>query len=198
MCGICGVIGIGSRDAGEAAIRRMMAAMIHRGPDEEGILVAPPVAAGMRRLSIIDLPGGSQPVWNETETVAVVFNGEIYNFARASQGTRGAGPPFPHALRHRNDRPRLRSLGRALGRTAARHVRLRDYRNARRPRADGPRACFWRATGSALSRSTTRVLTEFCFSPPKCARCSRAAAFRRASRRRRYPRTCCSALSASR
>jgi asparagine synthase (glutamine-hydrolysing) len=59
----------------------MMAAMIHRGPDEEGILVAPPVAAGMRRLSIIDLAGGSQPVWNETETIAVVYNGEIYNFA---------------------------------------------------------------------------------------------------------------------
>ena len=81
MCGICGVIGIESRDAGEALTRRMMAAMIHRGPDEDGILVAPPVAVGMRRLSIIDLPGGTQPVWNETESVAVVFNGEIYNFA---------------------------------------------------------------------------------------------------------------------
>lgn len=81
MCGICGVIGIESREAGEAVTRRMMAAMIHRGPDEDGILVAPPVAVGMRRLSIIDLPGGTQPVWNETETVAVVFNGEIYNFA---------------------------------------------------------------------------------------------------------------------
>jgi asparagine synthase (glutamine-hydrolysing) len=81
MCGICGVIGIESRDVGEAVARRMMAAMVHRGPDEEGILVAPPVAAGMRRLSIIDLSGGSQPVWNETETVTVFFNGEIYNFA---------------------------------------------------------------------------------------------------------------------
>jgi asparagine synthase (glutamine-hydrolysing) len=81
MCGICGVIGIESREAGEAVTRRMMAAMIHRGPDEDGILVAPRVAVGMRRLSIIDLPGGTQPVWNETETVAVVFNGEIYNFA---------------------------------------------------------------------------------------------------------------------
>ena len=94
MCGICGVIGIGSRDAGEAAIRRMMAAMIHRGPDEEGILVAPPVAAGMRRLSIIDLPGGSQPVWNETETVAVVFNGEIYNFAALRKELEALGHRF--------------------------------------------------------------------------------------------------------
>ncbi len=61
-------------------MRRMLAAIVHRGPDEEGIMVAPPIAAGARRLSIIDLPGGSQPVWNETGTLAVVFNGEIYNF----------------------------------------------------------------------------------------------------------------------
>jgi asparagine synthase (glutamine-hydrolysing) len=94
MCGICGVIGIGSRDAGEAATRRMMAAMIHRGPDEEGILLAPLVAAGMRRLSIIDLPGGSQPVWNETETIAVVFNGEIYNFATLRKELEALGHRF--------------------------------------------------------------------------------------------------------
>jgi asparagine synthase (glutamine-hydrolysing) len=80
MCGICGVIGIESAGTGEAIVRRMMAAMVHRGPDEEGILAAPPVAAGMRRLSILDLPGGSQPIWNERGTLAVVFNGEIYNF----------------------------------------------------------------------------------------------------------------------
>ena len=57
MCGICGVVGIESSQTGEAIVRRMMAAMIHRGPDEEGILLASPVAAGMRRLSIVDLPG---------------------------------------------------------------------------------------------------------------------------------------------
>ena len=94
MCGICGVIGIGSREAGEAATRRMMAAMIHRGPDEEGILIAPPVAAGMRRLSIIDLSGGSQPVWNETETIAVVYNGEIYNFAALRKELEALGHRF--------------------------------------------------------------------------------------------------------
>ena len=58
----------------------MMAAIVHRGPDEEGVFIAPRVAAGTRRLSIIDLAGGSQPVWNETKTLAIVFNGEIYNF----------------------------------------------------------------------------------------------------------------------
>ena len=74
------MIGLGSRETGETAVRRMLAAIAHRGPDDEGIVVAPPVAAGARRLSIIDLPGGGQPLWNETGTLAVFFNGEIYNF----------------------------------------------------------------------------------------------------------------------
>jgi asparagine synthase (glutamine-hydrolysing) len=80
MCGICGAVGFDSKETGEAIVRRMLAAIIHRGPDEEGILVASRVAVAARRLSIIDLPGGSQPVWNEAGTIAVVFNGEIYNF----------------------------------------------------------------------------------------------------------------------
>jgi asparagine synthase (glutamine-hydrolysing) len=80
MCGICGAIGVKSREAGEALVRRMMAAMVHRGPDDEGVLIAPPVGLGMRRLSIIDLLNGGQPVWNETNTLAIVYNGEIYNF----------------------------------------------------------------------------------------------------------------------
>lgn len=80
MCGICGIIGFSSRETGEAVVRRMLAAIVHRGPDDEGVVVAPPVAAGSRRLSIIDLPGGGQPIWNEAGTLAVFFNGEIYNF----------------------------------------------------------------------------------------------------------------------
>jgi asparagine synthase (glutamine-hydrolysing) len=99
MCGICGVVGIEPGEAGEAVVRRMMAAMIHRGPDEEGILLAPPVAVGMRRLSIVDLPGGSQPVWNETETLAVVYNGEIYNFRELRAELEGLG----HRFRTRSD-----------------------------------------------------------------------------------------------
>ena len=80
MCGICGVIGVKTTQAGDAVVRRMMAAMIHRGPDDEGVLAAAPIAVGMRRLSILDLPGGGQPIGNESGTLAVVFNGEIYNF----------------------------------------------------------------------------------------------------------------------
>jgi asparagine synthase (glutamine-hydrolysing) len=62
----------------------MAAAMLHRGPDEDGFLLAEPrapgLALGVRRLSIIDLPGGHQPIWNENHDVAVIFNGELYNY----------------------------------------------------------------------------------------------------------------------
>ena len=91
MCGICGVIGIQRSELAEEITRRMMGALWHRGPDEDGILVAPSAALGMRRLSIIDLPGGHQPVFNETGNVAVVFNGEIYNFPQLRKTLEGRG-----------------------------------------------------------------------------------------------------------
>src|SRR5579863_1407551 len=94
MCGICGVIGENASEAAETIVRRMMAAIRHRGPDEEGILLAPPVAAGIRRLSIIDLPGGSQPIWNEDHTIGVVYNGEIYNFRELRSELESAGHRF--------------------------------------------------------------------------------------------------------
>ena len=94
MCGICGVVGIEKREISEPLVRSMLAAIVHRGPDEEALLAAPPVVAGSRRLSIIDLPGGSQPVWNENKTLAVVFNGEIYNFRELRKELESAGHRF--------------------------------------------------------------------------------------------------------
>jgi asparagine synthase (glutamine-hydrolysing) len=99
MCGICGVIGIGPSERAEEITRRMMGAIQHRGPDEDGILIAPYAALGMRRLSIIDLSGGRQPVFNETGNVAVVFNGEIYNFQQLRRVLEGHG----HAFRTHSD-----------------------------------------------------------------------------------------------
>src|ERR1019366_8672544 len=94
MCGICGVVGIERTELAQAVTRRMMEALRHRGPDEDGLLVAPSVALGMRRLSIIDLPGGHQPVFNETGNVGVVFNGEIYNFRQLRNTLEGHGHSF--------------------------------------------------------------------------------------------------------
>src|SRR5579862_9018390 len=81
MCGIAGVVEPYSGVAvDESTVHRMCEAMVHRGPDDEGIHVRPGMGFGMRRLSVIDLVGGRQPVFNEDKTVWVVFNGEIYNF----------------------------------------------------------------------------------------------------------------------
>ena len=81
MCGIAGIVTeeIG-RPVDPQDIRVMCNTLIHRGPDEEGIYVKGGVGLGMRRLSIIDLVGGRQPIHNEDKTIQVVFNGEIYNF----------------------------------------------------------------------------------------------------------------------
>jgi asparagine synthase (glutamine-hydrolysing) len=76
----------------------MSAALQHRGPDDEGLLAndprAPGLALGMRRLSIIDLPGGHQPAWNENKDVAVIFNGEIYNYRELRERLTSLGHCF--------------------------------------------------------------------------------------------------------
>jgi asparagine synthase (glutamine-hydrolysing) len=76
----------------------MTAALQHRGPDDEGFLVndsrAPGLALGMRRLSIIDLKSGRQPVWNETRDIAVIFNGELYNYRELRERLSRAGHQF--------------------------------------------------------------------------------------------------------
>ena len=80
MCGIAGIVRWDNRPVLEHEIRAMCGAMVHRGPDDEGIYLGDGVAIGMRRLSIIDLSNGHQPVSNEDGSVWIVFNGEIYNY----------------------------------------------------------------------------------------------------------------------
>ncbi len=81
MCGIVGMIDIrGKREFPRALLQRMNDTQVHRGPDEGGYHIAPGVGFGHRRLSIIDVATGQQPLFNEDGSVAVVFNGEIYNF----------------------------------------------------------------------------------------------------------------------
>ena len=84
MCGIYGLLARGTTNDG-AALAAMDAALRHRGPDDSGTLLDGPCALGMRRLAIIDLDGGHQPIASEDRRVWVVFNGEIYNY-RALRG----------------------------------------------------------------------------------------------------------------
>jgi len=79
MCGICGEVNFRAK-IDEMLVRGMTDLLIHRGPDEEGFYFEDGVGLGVRRLAIIDIEGGSQPITNEDESVVVVFNGEIYNF----------------------------------------------------------------------------------------------------------------------
>ncbi len=80
MCGICGIVEKTAKHVDETELYRMTDAMIHRGPDDEGYFVHQGVGLGFRRLSIVDIAHGNQPLCNETQTVWVVFNGEIYNY----------------------------------------------------------------------------------------------------------------------
>src|SRR5579884_1661261 len=92
MCGIAGYLNIDSEaQADPVVINRMCRALVHRGPDDQGTHLDGPVAIGMRRLSIIDVEGGHQPISNESKTIWVVLNGEIYNYReiRASLQARG-------------------------------------------------------------------------------------------------------------
>src|SRR5438445_993442 len=93
MCGICGVAG-GDPARGRELVGRMCGSMVHRGPDDEGVIQAGGVTLGMRRLSIIDLAGGHQPMHNEDSTVWVVQNGEIYNHLELRRQLIAAGHPF--------------------------------------------------------------------------------------------------------
>jgi len=95
MCGILGIIqGYKEQSADKRTARAMAAAMAHRGPDDEGFFYRGPVVLGMRRLAVIDLPGGHQPISNEDGSVWVVFNGEIYNFGTLREDLEARGHKF--------------------------------------------------------------------------------------------------------
>ena len=95
MCGICGIVtGGNSYRPKTTLLEEMSRALAHRGPDDQGIFVDGPVGLASRRLSIIDLRGGHQPMPNESRTVWLVFNGEIYNYLELARELEGKGHTF--------------------------------------------------------------------------------------------------------
>jgi asparagine synthase (glutamine-hydrolysing) len=97
MCGIAGFVDLEERRGGEEAARlldRMCRVITHRGPDDQGTLVEGAAAIGMRRLSIIDLAGGHQPISNEDGRLQIVFNGEIYNYRELRRALERNGHSF--------------------------------------------------------------------------------------------------------
>lgn len=95
MCGIAGIVDmVGRRPIDQSLLTRMTDSLVHRGPDDSGLHLAPGVGLGHRRLSIIDLSGGQQPLYNEDRSVVTVYNGEIYNFQELAEQLIAAGHRF--------------------------------------------------------------------------------------------------------
>ncbi|HEX8559468.1 MAG TPA: asparagine synthase (glutamine-hydrolyzing) [Pyrinomonadaceae bacterium] len=94
MCGIVGMVNLDGRAADAAVLGRMNEAIHHRGPDEEGTYLKGHVGLAMRRLAIIDLKGGQQPIANEEQDRWIVFNGEIYNFRELKKRLEDLGHTF--------------------------------------------------------------------------------------------------------
>jgi len=98
MCGIVGLFDLrGERPVDGGLLRRMNAAIGHRGPDGDGFLEEPGIGLGQRRLAIIDLSGGKQPIFNEDGSVGLVFNGEIYNYQDITRELQARGHVFKTA-----------------------------------------------------------------------------------------------------
>jgi asparagine synthase (glutamine-hydrolysing) len=95
MCGIAGIMDLsGRRPAPPSVVRRMAAAIVHRGPDEDGFFDRPEVCLGSRRLSIVGLADGRQPISNEDGSVSVVFNGELFDYPERRKELEAKGHTF--------------------------------------------------------------------------------------------------------
>ena len=99
MCGIAGFVNREGKAADRGIVDRMTASLAHRGPDGDGLHVSGPVALGHRRLSIIDVSGGAQPMCNEDGTVWVTYNGELYNEPEIRRELKAKG----HVYRNESD-----------------------------------------------------------------------------------------------
>jgi asparagine synthase (glutamine-hydrolysing) len=119
MCGIAGIVSMNGSPVLEQELRNMSRAMVHRGPDDDGIYLDGTAGLTMRRLSIIDIDGGHQPFHNEDRTVWVVFNGEIYNFQELRRALEAQG----HVLSTRSDTEVIVHLYEQHGTRCVEHLR---------------------------------------------------------------------------
>jgi len=120
MCGICGKLVFDHEARVSPALIKSMADTIsHRGPDDDGYFVSGPVGFGFRRLSIIDLSGGHQPLSNEDGSIHIIFNGEIYNYQELRQYLLGRG----HIFRTQTDTETIVHLYEELGEACVEKLR---------------------------------------------------------------------------
>src|ERR1035437_4669859 len=148
MCGIAGFY-LREEQASLSAVRAMCDQIRHRGPDDEGYHVEGGCAIGMRRLSIIDLSTGHQPMANEDESIWVVFNGEIYNYRELRRDLLARG----HRFATNSDTETLVHLYEEQGAEGLRRRAACSLMPSGTPAGD---VFFWRAIVSGRSRFTMR------------------------------------------
>jgi asparagine synthase (glutamine-hydrolysing) len=119
MCGIAGFVNNSNEKADRSILERMNRAVVHRGPDEDGYYLKDNVAMAMRRLAIIDLAGGQQPIPNEDRTKWIVYNGEVYNYQELREGLFARG----HKLNTNSDTEAVVHLYDEYGADCLRHLR---------------------------------------------------------------------------
>ncbi len=119
MCGICGAVYGGGRDADRAALKKASDLIAHRGPDDEGFFTDGPVGLAMRRLSIIDLSTGHQPLSYDDDNLWIVFNGEIYNYQMLRDELIASG----HHFKTKSDTEVILALYRDLGAACVKKLR---------------------------------------------------------------------------
>lgn len=120
MCGICGQINFDATHTVPAElVTRMSDAMVHRGPDDSGQFISANVALGFRRLSIIDVDGGHQPMSNEDGSIWIVFNGEVYNFPELTRRLQSTG----HLFKTRTDTEAILHLYEEMGQECVQELR---------------------------------------------------------------------------
>jgi len=168
MCGICGILNLSLEPTPQRErIDAMCERLRHRGPDSQGKFELPHVAMAMRRLSIIDLETGDQPLFNETGEIALVFNGEIYNYHELRQPLLNRG----HRFRTRSDGEVIIHLYEELGSDFARElngmfaIALWDERTKRlvlaRDRAGEKPLYYWQRNGTLVFGSEIKALLEY-------------------------------------
>ena len=173
MCGIAGIIDLtGKRQPDPAAVQRMARALIHRGPDDEGYLIRRGLGLASRRLSIVGLGDGHQPIFNEDGSVAVVFNGELFDYPERKAELEAKG----HVFRTHTDTELIVHMyeehGEGVFDRAQRASSPSPWSTSPRPRS------ISRATASASARCTGRSRATGCISAPRSRRWSPRAACR--------------------
>ncbi len=162
MCGIFGILNLtGGPPVDKEEGIRCTDALHHRGPDDSGFFSAPEIFLGHRRLSIIDLQTGRQPIFNEDGSRCIVFNGEVFNYRDIRQELIELGPSLHHPIRYRSGAARLGGMGSGLPGALSRHVQLRHLGRA------SASSCFSPATGWESSRCSSPGAAAASVSPRK-------------------------------